>query len=73
MMLTVNTAGSPPGKAADVANDSGGDFGLRLEHLLAARGPLHVGGGKEQARPDLIRRNLDLLERCSPSSVSQLR
>jgi hypothetical protein len=59
-MLTVNTASNPPWKVADVANGSGRDFGLRLGHLLAAHGPLHVSGGKEQARPDLIRRNLDL-------------
>jgi hypothetical protein len=60
MALTVNTAGSPPRKAADVANGSGRDFGLRLGHLLAARGPLHISGGEEQARPDLIRRDFHL-------------
>ncbi len=60
MALTVNTAGSPPRKAADVANGSGRDLGLRLGYLLAALGPPHISGGEEQARPDLIRRDFHL-------------
>jgi hypothetical protein len=66
MMLTVNTAGSPPRKAADVANDSGRNVGLRLGHRLTPLGPLHVSGGKEQARSDLIRRDLDLGTMLAP-------
>jgi len=60
MTFTVNTAGSPPKKAADVANDSGRDVGFGLGDPLTALSPPHVSGGKEQARSDLVRCDLDL-------------
>jgi len=53
-----------------------GAFGLAgLGGLLgaAALDPMDFGRGEAQGRADLVGHDLDLLERCSPSSVSQLR
>ena len=60
MTLTANIAGSPPKKAADAANESARDFGLRFGDPLTALGPLHVSGGKEETRPDLFGGDLQL-------------